>query len=568
MAAARRWQSPPALLLVTIALCPFFFALFSALRRHRHPPAATTPLADIIIGSTLRPNPNPRRRKLSESSSSSSSSTTTSAARHEHDLEHVLNLATRSPEDIFTEGGEDHEPLRVLFIVTTLAEYDKGTRGTTHGADRLKENVLPLIIDGVTSMISRGWHVDVYLICGFPTLEPSRESMLRSALPPGVGLELWLDATPYYYVKKFNQDLKHPGEQRIEPAPHGLSRQHRFVVRDKLMEYDFFTAFEDDMRITADHVVNFLEMSAEIDRLRKEAERAPDGKVHVEDAVPDRRTSRGKSMDKANVGNDLIQDPMTAEELRRLWPGFLRAEVVDTRNGEPHPLLEGVSPQLDNHAWMRHVPHSTEYESQFGTLDPNVCCGVPEGRARTPPRPSKDDLVLWETDITAMGVRRYPGAVGWAAAQPVEDRSDVGSYWSGEGHNYDDPSMKRPRRINSLLGQQAGWMATRSQILYFHEHACPGGFLPPFDGWKEWVNDSLQTRNGAVEFWSGGYQLFGKCYYNRILSLDPKRFSRQLLYHASNNKQRTVRKEKFVRISRFLGQLYTVKERALESLKG
>jgi len=57
-------------------------------------------------------------------------------------------------------------------------------------------------------------------------------------------------------------------------------------------------------------------------------------------------------------------------------------------------------------------------------------------------------------------------------------------------------------------------------------------------------------------------------YFNRILSLDPKRFSRQLLYHASNNKQKTVKKDKFVRVSHFLGQLYTVKERALHSLMG
>jgi hypothetical protein len=70
----------------------------------------------------------------------------------------------------------------------------------------------------------------------------------------------------------------------------------------------------------------------------------------------------------------------------------------------------------------------------------------------------------------------------------------------------------------------------------------------------------------AVEFWSGGYQLFGRCYFNRILSMDPKRFSRQLLYHASNNKQRTLPSGKFVRFSNFLGQLYTVKERALKSL--
>ena len=70
----------------------------------------------------------------------------------------------------------------------------------------------------------------------------------------------------------------------------------------------------------------------------------------------------------------------------------------------------------------------------------------------------------------------------------------------------------------------------------------------------------------AVEFWSGGYQLFGKCYFNRILSLDPKRFSRQLLYHASNNKQRTVSKGKFIRFTQFLGQFYTVKDRAIKSL--
>ena len=70
----------------------------------------------------------------------------------------------------------------------------------------------------------------------------------------------------------------------------------------------------------------------------------------------------------------------------------------------------------------------------------------------------------------------------------------------------------------------------------------------------------------AVEFWSGGYQLFGRCYFNRILSMDPKRFSRQLLYHSSNNKQRTLASGKFVRYTNFLGQLYTVKERALKSL--
>ncbi|KAL7505025.1 hypothetical protein ACHAXN_002558 [Cyclotella atomus] len=489
------------------------------------------------------------------------SSQPSSNQHQQSDLSHLLSLATGPPQD------QPHQsPFRVLFIVTTLSEYDKGTRGTVHGADRLKDLVLPILLDGVSSMIDRGWHVDVYLICGFSSLSPDRRQMIQDALPQNVGLEVWEDAIPFYYEKKFNQQLKRE-DALLEIAPHGLSRQHRYVVRDKLLEYDFFTAFEDDMRIMADHVVNFLEMSVEIDKLIELAESSPDGKVYVENPIKDKRTKRGKSMDKATVGNDVIQDPLTVEELRRLWPGFVRTEVLDRRI-DNHPLLNGDY-ITKNYKWKSEVPPLYNYETEYGPIDPNICCNVPSGRERTPSNPTKNDLLLWETDISAMGIRHYPGAIGWAAAMTVEDKADIGSYWSGEGREYHnvDPDMKRPRRVNSLIGQQAGWMASRSQILYFDQHACPGGFLPPFDG-EEWYNDSLQTRNGAVEFWSGGYQLFGRCSFNRILSLDPKRFSRQMLYHGSNNKQRTVSMGKFVRFVDFMGQLYRVKERAIESLGG
>ena len=180
------------------------------------------------------------RRRLSEEKKTSSSQ------HYDYDLEHLLHLATRSPSDTFTEESEDNQ-FKVLVIVTTLAEYDKGTRGTTHGADRLKDNVLPILVDGVTSMIHQGWDVDVYLICGFETLQPNRRQMIQDALPNSVGLEVWEDAMPYYYDRKFNGQLKHGETSSIELASHGLSRQHRYVVKDKLLEYDFFTAFEDDM---------------------------------------------------------------------------------------------------------------------------------------------------------------------------------------------------------------------------------------------------------------------------------------------------------------------------------
>jgi len=57
---------------------------------------------------------------------------------------------------------QQHRTLRVLLVVTSLVEYDRGTRGTTLGRDRLGEVLLPQIVASVESMTSRGWHADVY----------------------------------------------------------------------------------------------------------------------------------------------------------------------------------------------------------------------------------------------------------------------------------------------------------------------------------------------------------------------------------------------------------------------
>ena len=127
-------------------------------------------------------------------------------------------------------------------MVTSLVEYDRGTRGTTLGRDRLGEVLLPQIVASVESMTSRGWHVDVYLVLGYPTLAPIRRRMISDALPPTVGLEVWEDAIPLYYAKTYNK--KRPGsEQKLTMADHALSRQHRYVLRDKLPHYDFFVCF-------------------------------------------------------------------------------------------------------------------------------------------------------------------------------------------------------------------------------------------------------------------------------------------------------------------------------------
>lgn len=199
-------------------------------------------------------------------------------------------------------------------------------------------------------------------------------------------------------------------------------------------------------------------------------------------------------------------------------------------------------------------------------MDPDVCCREDSepGRGRMTPHPHIDEVVMWETNIQASGVRRFPSPLGWVGVMPVETRADVGSYWSGFEGVFGASEKKRPRRIDATIGNQAGFMATRKQIEYFHAAACPGGFLPPYND-AHWRGDSLQKH--SVEFWSGGFQLFGQCFFNRVLSLDPVKFERQIVNHVASNKQRTVPAKKFVRIGDFFGQLRTVRRRAEEYAK-
>jgi len=99
-----------------------------------------------------------------------------------------------------------------------------------------------------------------------------------------------------------------------------------------------------------------------------------------------------------------------------------------------------------------------------------------------------------------------------------------------------------------LFAQQAGVMATREQVLKFDE-ACTSRYLPPFDEGREssMVNQGLEVHN--VEFWSGGFHLFGKmCRVQRVVFFEkPGDFSNHLIYHRSNNKQDTIDEERFVR---------------------
>lgn len=449
----------------------------------------------ITTHGNLKQLPRQLQRRLSETSlvlEKDRDDETKKSDRHwTWDIPNILSRAKKSSTPTHWQQ-QQQQPLKVLIVTTSLVEYDKGTRGTTQGFDRLKHVALPPLVDSVSSMKSRGWKVDVVLILGFKSLVPHRRQMIIDSLPEGVGLEVWEDAIPLYYTNTFNN--KRPkSDQAITNGDHALSRQHRFVLRDKLQFYDFFICFEDDMRINADHVMEFLELSNDIHQLYLEALSNPNELVAVDDDGSPRPPllHRHKPNDGATVGNDVVNDPISSEHIKRLFPGLLRVEVLD--RDPNHPLRKpGV---LDNHRYAKEHPKSTNAFTNNGDslLDPKICCDENDPpRGKMTANPKMEEVIMWESkcscssmthvkichcveiypvhtfnnlccfaclshhiaNIHATGVRKYPDPIGWVAAMPVEDRADVGSFWSG--YTKDNPNLKRPRRVDETIGNQAG----------------------------------------------------------------------------------------------------------------
>lgn len=409
-------------------------------------------------------------------------------------------------------------PSKILYIVTSLAEYNNGQRKTVRGSDRLKELLLPVLVDSVESLIPL-YNVDVYLILGY-TLTPDRKRMILNHLPVGVGLQVWDDATPLGYPDS--------QKQTMELNTRALSRQHRFVIKDKLMEYDFFLSFEDDMRITGQHVQHFMNMSAQIKKLY---DNAPSHDIE-EDRDPKNMKFFGE---------------MTKNQIKRLIPGFVRVEVLeDSDNAQSDP-----------------GPIPLDYEFSNGEerhFDPTICCHVPSPM-KAPKRP--EDVVIWETNVTALSLRQLPESLDWVVLLPgpgkgLDAHDFIGGYWSGrDGAFAEKPSGGHPR----IVAQQGGWMATREQILQLNSGLCQGSFLPPFDA-PQHAGDGHVMKN--VEFWSGGYQLFtgvrGGCNMQRVVSMD--HFSKHFIYHVANNKQKQLSQERLVRADHLYAQLNSVQKAA------
>jgi hypothetical protein len=444
---------------------------------------------------------------------------------------------------------------RVLYIITTLAEYNSGTRATVRGQDRLGEVLIPILVDSVENMIAPpfDYHVDVFIILGYP-LKPEREQFIRDSLPLGVGLQVWDDSSPLGYDKK-------NGKKKLIPNTRTLARQHRYVIKDKFFDYDLFLAFEDDMRLTGHHVQHFLDMSDELDRLRKMAPKTlPDAPENMDD-----------------VQKMKFYGQMTQQQMARLIPGMIRVEVLlnETLDGAQQSLAP-VPLDYEFEAAATAIINAADGENKMEErhVDPSICCHVNmKPNLATPIHPKASDLVIWETNVKAFTLRQMPpesNMLDWAVVmlgpgKNLDKRDLLGGYWSGREGAFG--SEERPSGGSpEMLAQQGGWMATRDQIARLNSGLCMGTFLPPFDN-PIYNLDGQESMN--VEFWSGGYQFFtgvrGGCNMQRLISMHPDHFSKHLIYHVANNKQRQLARQRMLRADHLFGQLNTVRKQAIKA---
>jgi hypothetical protein len=193
--------------------------------------------------------------------------------------------------------------------------------------------------------------------------------------------------------------------------------------------------------------------------------------------------------------------------------------------------------------------------------------------------PAGTKLFLWESNIVALGIHKMPEEsklLDWVVFQRgPNSQADsppeiIGDYYSGRHSEFGNDRRPNPAQ-GMYVSNQGGWMASREQIWEWHTNQCPGGFLPPFDA-PHFNLDGKDLRN--VEYWSGGLHLFTNqhaCGLQRIIPIsDPHAFSKHLIYHTANNKQRQLKNKRercFSKVITLLGQLNSVRKKAERDLR-
>lgn len=444
--------------------------------------------------------------------------------------QHLFLPCDSRPRRLSTRA--EHPRTRLLYIVTSIHEYDNGKRATKEGYDRFQNTLLPVVRESTQSMIDAGFNVDLYLIAHYNvTQERMRE--LVEVLPASVGVQVWSDATPFGYELETSKE-------RIMPITRSLARQHRYVIKDYFPYYDIFLPFEDDMIIKGSQVKHFQQTTSVLERLRKQAPEALTG---------------------AYLANPHGQfwGPMSQLQLERVVPGFIRVEAA-LPGYKPHKATDNT------------VPIDYDWNGKQASLSAE-CCTVSAGNEHIPKAPPVTDLYFWETKLEYLRLRQLPNDA-WAVLQAgnvdliwKNPHFVIGGYWADQSGYLGMNETERPDlSLGQFANNQGGWMATANQLFTWHKRWCRGGFLPPYNP-PYYEYDGLDTR--TVEYWSGGIHIAGAfgCNMQRIILLDPESFSMQLLYHSSNNKQRQRNIQyRFSprNIQEFWGQLNAIRKKAEE----
>jgi len=327
-------------------------------------------------------------------------------AKQQQEAESPSSSLNMSQAFNYTSNINQENATTVLYIVTSLLEINEGSRMTIEGQDRFLYQLLPVMINTVESMMSQNFDVDLFLVCGY-SLRPEREEIIRTRLPYGVGFQFWDDAIPLAYTGSNISG-------KIQIFKGALSRQHRFVVGDKLEYYDMFIAFEDDMFVHGHAVHHYLQLSLEIERLRMLA--------------PENLTE-GKGYESKKFL------PMTKRQLERVVPGFMRVEVIVNETNR------GAQKHVDS------IPIDHEFDYGEGAIhrdiDPSICCHVymesNEGTGNIPEIPPADHLIVWETNIKAFSLRlltKKSDVLDWVVLMQgpgklLTEDEKIGGFWSG-----------------------------------------------------------------------------------------------------------------------------------------
>jgi len=414
-----------------------------------------------------------------------------------------------------------------------------------------------------------------------------------------VGLQVWDDATPYAYnmrdlpKSRYTTSYGQTGVKNtssIALHSRGLARQHRFVLKDKLPFYDLFIQFEDDMLVTGHHVDHFIKMTRHLEFLHHHQQKKEEEDDDEEEQEQEQENNRDI------LRNIRYYGSLSSQQLERIIPGFLRVEVVANATATPIPEITVKIP-VDN--------------STTSLLDPSQCCHLMTNTSNytsssndnsthsstTATIPTVQQLITWETQIIALGVRQMPQlqlsssssssplttttkllprdynahtndgyTLDWVALQRgTSIYYALSDYWSGTPGYYQNDTLNfRPGPgERKYSNNQGGYMATQSQLIKWHSKLCMSSFLPPYDGNVYGHLDGLDLRD--VEYWSGGMQLIvEQCGLQRVLNLDPTEFMNHVLWHTANNKQHQLQyvRERFTRLNDLYGMLMTIQKHA------